>query len=224
MKMDGDDNMNKTEKSGIDLTEVAAREICRIMRGQDFDVGSVFLRVGLKTTGEAEPRCVLELVEQVDDQDATFDLHGIRIVCAKDQLYQLEGILIDYRGEDQSGPGFVVERQMPSHRETVDRSCSPPDEQDVYETLHQVIDPEVGVNVADLGLIYGITIEERRVRVTMTMTTPACPLTESIKADIVRRICVNHPGVEAIDVEIVWEPAWTPEKMSQQAKQQLGWP
>ncbi len=93
----------------------------------------------------------------------------------------------------------------------------------VREALKHVIDPELGVNIVDLGLVYDIGIDGGRIRITMTMTSPACPLgsylTDLVKDDVQMRV----RGVEAVDVAIVWEPRWHPGMMSNEAKAFLGW-
>ncbi|MBI4515219.1 MAG: metal-sulfur cluster assembly factor [Deltaproteobacteria bacterium] len=96
-------------------------------------------------------------------------------------------------------------------------------EAEIWEALRQVIDPEIGVNVVDLGLVYGVEASGDAVSVKMTMTTQACPLhaylTESAEQAIKR--CL--PAVESVVVEMVWDPPWEPAMMAEAAKQQLGW-
>lgn len=96
-------------------------------------------------------------------------------------------------------------------------------EETVRDALREVIDPEVGVNVVDLGLVYGIVIEGNRVRITMTMTTPACPLGPMITDDAAQAIRKRLPECEDVHVELVWDPPWSAEMMSADAKKQLGW-
>lgn len=92
----------------------------------------------------------------------------------------------------------------------------------VYDRLHDVIDPEVGVNIVDLGLVYGVHVSERTVQVRMTLTTPGCPLSAYMDDEIHRSL----DGVSEVDdtrVDLVWDPPWSPEMMSDEAKRQLGW-
>lgn len=93
----------------------------------------------------------------------------------------------------------------------------------VRDALRLVIDPEIGMNVVDLGLVYGTDVTGGHVRVTMTMTTPACPLGESLTAEAEAAIRREVPGVTSVTVELVWEPPWQPAMMSDAAKEQLGW-
>ena len=99
-----------------------------------------------------------------------------------------------------------------------------PTEQSVREALCSVDDPEVGINIVDLGLVYGIQIAPDRVRVELTMTTPACPLGDLISDNARRAVGAVLPHEVAVDVELVWEPPWTPELMSESARQTFGWP
>lgn len=92
----------------------------------------------------------------------------------------------------------------------------------VWDALRQVIDPEIGLNVVDLGLVYGVEGEGPVVRVQITMTTPACPLSEQIVRDAEARLG-EVEGIETADVELVWSPLWTPKRMSEHAQEVLGW-
>jgi metal-sulfur cluster biosynthetic enzyme len=92
----------------------------------------------------------------------------------------------------------------------------------IREALRQVIDPEIGYNIFDLGLVYDIAVEEGGVvRLTMTTTTPGCPATNYLK-DGAAESASNVPGVEFVDVKLTYEPRWTPELMSPEAKAHLG--
>ena len=92
----------------------------------------------------------------------------------------------------------------------------------IREALRQVIDPELGHNIVDLGLVYRITVEEGGVvRVTMTTTIPGCPATSYLKNGV-GESASNVPGVEFVDVKLTYEPRWTPEMMSPEAKAYLG--
>jgi metal-sulfur cluster biosynthetic enzyme len=90
------------------------------------------------------------------------------------------------------------------------------------DALRGVIDPEIGLDVVELGLVYGVDVHGRDVRVRLTMTTPACPLGEEIVRDAEDRLRVID-GVGAVDVELVWDPPWSPERMSPAARKLLGW-
>lgn len=90
------------------------------------------------------------------------------------------------------------------------------------ELLREVIDPELGINIVDLGLVYDVRVGEGVAQVRMTLTTPGCPLGAYID-DEVRACLWGAPGVDAVDVQLVWDPPWQPDMMSDAAKAQLGW-
>ena len=94
----------------------------------------------------------------------------------------------------------------------------------VMTALREVADPELGINVVDLGLVYSAEVRERNVRVAMTMTTPACPLHASISQAAEEAIRRHLPEVAAVKIDIVWDPPWNPKMMSPVARRQLGWP
>ena len=99
-----------------------------------------------------------------------------------------------------------------------------PTEARVREALCTVDDPEVGMNIIDLGLVYRIDIAPELVRVELTMTTPACPMGDLITENARRAVGAVVPDGIAVDVALVWEPPWTPDMMSDSARQTFGWP
>ncbi|MBI4587811.1 MAG: metal-sulfur cluster assembly factor [Candidatus Rokubacteria bacterium] len=92
----------------------------------------------------------------------------------------------------------------------------------ILEALRQVSDPEIPVDIVNLGLVYDVAVQAGEGRVRMTMTSPGCPVGEFLAREVERAI-MKLPGVETVSVELVWEPPWTPEKMSAEARQKLGW-
>lgn len=93
---------------------------------------------------------------------------------------------------------------------------------DVREGLKQVYDPEIGINVVDLGLVYDADISEGGdVLVTMTLTSLGCPLGPVIMQEVTGALR-GLPGIGDIDVKLVWSPPWTPDMMSEDAKDELG--
>lgn len=97
-------------------------------------------------------------------------------------------------------------------------------EKQVVEVLRTVYDPEIPVNIYELGLVYGVDVsEEGEVSVRMTLTSPMCPVAGSLPPEVEEKVR-NVPGVQAAKVDLVWDPPWTPEKMSEAAKLDLGMP
>jgi metal-sulfur cluster biosynthetic enzyme len=94
-------------------------------------------------------------------------------------------------------------------------------ELDIRAALKHVLDPEIGINVVDLGLVYRIEVEGTRVLVAMTMTSPACPLVDYLKELVTSAISEHVPGVTDVQIVVEWEPPWDPEMMSDEARRQL---
>ena len=91
----------------------------------------------------------------------------------------------------------------------------------ILETLRQVFDPEIDCNIVDLGLVSGVAIEGGNVTVQMTLTTPGCPMHESI-ARGVQAALLSLEGIEQAEVQLVWDPPWTPARMSDYARAHQG--
>ena len=96
-------------------------------------------------------------------------------------------------------------------------------EAEVREVLRTVQDPEAGMNVLDLGLVYAIDVEPVKVRVAMTMTSPACPAASYLVDEAAAAIRDIAPEGLDVQVDLVWDPPWTPERMSEEARARFGW-
>lgn len=98
-------------------------------------------------------------------------------------------------------------------------------EESVYTALRQVMDPELFVNIVDLGLIYEVNVEEvdgrSNVAVKMTMTSPACPAGPELVQEV-KDVLLDIGGVDDVDVEVVMSPPWTPDRMTEDARDELG--
>jgi len=92
---------------------------------------------------------------------------------------------------------------------------------DVFGQLKQVYDPEIPVNIVDLGLIYDVKLEGDTCTVRMTLTSQACPEAKTIPDVVKRRIC-SLQGVQNTDVQVVWDPQWTPQLISAEGRKILG--
>lgn len=93
--------------------------------------------------------------------------------------------------------------------------------EDVYDQLRQVFDPEIPVNIVDLGLIYDVKVEETTAKITMTLTSQSCPEARTIP-DVMKRRCNTIDGVDDTEIDIVFEPAWTPQLISEEGRKALG--
>jgi len=99
-----------------------------------------------------------------------------------------------------------------------------PTKDEIMTALKQVFDPEIGVNIVDLGLIRGVDLDEtgRRVHIDLTLTSPGCPMGPQMIRDV-RAELARLPGIDQVDVDIVWSPPWHPSMMSDVAKDELGY-
>lgn len=93
----------------------------------------------------------------------------------------------------------------------------------VMAALREVIDPELGINVVDLGLIYGVATDASGVCVDMTLTTPGCPLHDSIRDAVETAVQFLVPGVESVCVNLVWDPPWCADRITEAGLRELGW-
>ena len=96
-------------------------------------------------------------------------------------------------------------------------------DRDVREAIRaSVIDPEIGLNIVDLGLVYGVEVDESSILIDMTLTSPGCPAGPQIIGDVQRETHNAFPDIEEVNVHLVWTPFWNPDMMSQEAKDELG--
>ena len=94
---------------------------------------------------------------------------------------------------------------------------------DILNALRTVEDPEAGMNIVDLGLIYRVDIQGARVEIDMTMTSPACPVGPYLTEEAAAAVRDIVPAEVDVKVDLVWEPPWTPERMSAEARGRFGW-
>jgi metal-sulfur cluster biosynthetic enzyme len=103
------------------------------------------------------------------------------------------------------------------------QSTPPADPDILRQALTQVIDPEVGMNIVDLGLVYDIRIAAERIEVDITMTTPACPMSSMIAEQAREVILAALPPETEVIVNLVWDPPWDASMMSDHAREHFGW-
>ncbi len=97
-----------------------------------------------------------------------------------------------------------------------------PTHEELMFALRRVIDPELGINIVDLGLVYEAVVVDGCAKIRMTMTTPACPMGPYLTEEVERALG-GMPGVQKVAVDLVFEPLWSPEQMTPEAKEQLGY-
>lgn len=98
-----------------------------------------------------------------------------------------------------------------------------PTAETIRDALRQVIDPEVGSNIVDMGLVYRVEVGAEAVEIDMTMTSPACPMADMIMEDVQAVLHKQLPAHLRLELDLVWSPPWDPGMMSDDAKQQFGW-
>lgn len=102
-------------------------------------------------------------------------------------------------------------------------SLQPPDADALRNVLRKVVDPEFAVNIVDLGLVYDIRVEETVVHVRMTLTSPSCPMGDMLLDDVDSTLRKALPPGFSPEIEVVWDPPWSPELMSEKARDNFGW-
>lgn len=133
------------------------------------------------------------------------------------------------RVEDAESPAEKLERKKDYLEGFLAQKPASPasgePEGDLYEAviaaLKEIYDPEIPVNIYDLGLIYGVEINGGHAMVTMTLTTPHCPVAESMPGEVELRVGAV-PGIGDAEVNLVWDPPWGPDKMTDEARLELG--
>ena len=93
----------------------------------------------------------------------------------------------------------------------------------VKSCLRAVIDPELGINIVDLGLVYDVHVGAKRIEVDMTLTNPGCPMVGMIAAEVEQAVRTAFEEIDDVEVSLVWEPPWTLERLSETAREQLGY-
>ncbi len=127
------------------------------------------------------------------------------------------GQMLRIAGQDADALGKEALPPIPTEIDGKPRTI----EEQAWDWLKTIFDPEIPVNIYDLGLIYDIQIlEDKSVDVIMTLTAPNCPAAESLPVDVKNKI-EGIPGISKAKINLTWEPAWTPEKMSEAAKLEL---
>lgn len=230
----------------ITLADAAAVEVKRILTDQGMSAQAV-LRVGIKGRNAQGFNYVLDLTEVRQDDDVIFNSQGIIIACDPQSLPSLEGTEILYR-DDTSGRGFVfknpnsvalpVNSAPPTPGAAPSKAAgdiAPPPgteiiasienqalEADIIEKIRTIFDPEIPVNIYDLGLIYRIEISaDKDVVVDMTLTAPGCPVAGTMPPQVQEAVA-SVAGIKSAKVNLVWEPAWSKDRMSEVAQLQLG--
>jgi metal-sulfur cluster biosynthetic enzyme len=95
--------------------------------------------------------------------------------------------------------------------------------QPIVDALHRVVDPEVAMCIVDVGLVYGVNVSDDKVQVLLTMTSAACPVADLIVEEVETELDHALPPGMLIQVELVWQPPWSPDRMSERSRRFMGW-
>jgi metal-sulfur cluster biosynthetic enzyme len=117
-----------------------------------------------------------------------------------------------------AAPRAAPEAQSPFPYEGPDALRGP-----IADALRRVVDPEVAMSIVDVGLIYGVTVAHGKIHLLLTMTSAACPVADVIAGDVENELDRIAPADLQIQVDLVWDPPWTPARMSERAKIFMGW-
>ena len=124
--------------------------------------------------------------------------------------------------DDETQAATPEEQAVPENKPPVTgQQAESTTEEDVYEALEEVIDPELGLDFVSLGLVYDVDIEKEDVYVTFTLTTPACPIGPQVSEQM-KEFVGDLPGVSAVHPKMIFDPPWSPEMMTDDAKFALG--
>ena len=154
----------------------------------------------MTTPNDASTKPPRARVEDAIDPDESTTEAGAETPRTRDYL---EGFLHQKPAETATGAGGDLQ-------------------QAVIDALKEIYDPEIPVNIYDLGLIYGVEVDDEcDATITMTLTTPHCPVAETMPGEVELR-AASVPGIRDAEVDLVWDPPWSPEKMSDEARLELG--
>ena len=183
------------------------------------------------------PRVAM-ILDTARPSDLRVAVDGLTIVLDAPSRRFLDGATVDFlsgpggTGFHVSGPGIPAGPEAPAATvpdPRASRSASAPStgtrgeaEERILSELKKLYDPEIPMNIVDLGLIYGLEWkDDGSVTVRMTMTSPGCPVIE-VLCDEVKAAALRAPGVTSAQVDVVWDPPWGPDKMTELARRQLG--
>ncbi len=229
----------------ITLSEIAAAEIKKILKDQGMGEKAV-LRVGIKGRNAQGFNYLLDLTEVRHENDVAGQSHDIPIMVDPVSFPSLDGTEIDFR-DDAAGRGFVFKNphavKLPVNAAGggIEATGTPSPAGDgatgtiitnaladktledaIVEKLRTIFDPEIPVNIYDLGLIYRIDISTQKdVAIDMTLTAPGCPVAGSMPP-AVQQAVESVPEIKSARVNLIWEPAWSKDRMSDAALLQLG--
>jgi metal-sulfur cluster biosynthetic enzyme len=204
------------------IFDVLLEEINSVYKGENVMglgdmLSKIFNSEGIKEPKSREWDNSIPPVENIDDKKG----ESPEGIVLKDRP------VVDHEGNlgspSTANEGGSVTESGGAKRDSTNEGSTPAEvtEENVLEVLSGVYDPEIPIDIVNLGLIYGVDIEDGNVHIRMTMTAPGCPSSAEIAAE--SRILIEElPGVKSASIEIVWDPPWDPSRMSEDARQSMG--
>jgi len=162
----------------------------------------------------------LEPQEATADKDLHVTVQGFVVRMDAKTAIKLASRIVDWENkEGKEGFALKLATENPIH--AADKKNQTPEELAI-SVLKTIYDPEIPVNIYDMGLIYDVkVIDAKTLNVLMTLTAPHCPAAESLPSEVQERL-LEIPDIQTVDVELTWEPAWSPERMTEEARLDLG--
>ncbi len=227
---------SKADSADTDPITIHLRPAARTELTKALSVRAASTVVRLFVEPGIHPRVAM-ILDTARPSDLRVDVDGITVVLDAPGRRFLDGATIDFvsgpggAGFQVTGPGIPAsgpEGGAVAHDPRAPAVAAPATgsrsaaEQSIMAELRKLYDPEIPMNIVDLGLIYGLEwTDDTSVTVRMTMTSPGCPVIE-ILCDEVKGAALRAPGVKTATVDVVWDPPWGPDKMTELARRQLG--
>lgn len=179
------------------------------------------LRIELNEHDGEDPSYLFKLEphEHVQPKDLTMPMHGFFVRMDSKTAIKLANNIVDWQAKDGKA-GFAIQNSDNTFDPKANDGLSV--EQQILGVLKTIYDPEIPVNIYDMGLIYHFEVQNgSEVSVLMTLTAPNCPAAEVLPSEVEEKI-MTIPSVTKVDLQLTWEPAWTPERMTEEARLELG--
>ncbi len=188
-------------------------------------IGNMFSKLFKKENGKGSSAATVEITH-----DDKIDISGKTESSKTENIHKLQTRDIEEIGSrlelsESKGDYMETEKDELDRIEEIEESvqeCETVTEDKVIEILSDIYDPEIPVDIVNLGLIYGVSVENGNVNVKMTLTSPGCPTAGQMVQEA-QMLIEELPGVKEAKVDVVWDPPWDPSKMSEEAKKALGY-
>lgn len=184
--------------------------------------GNMVLRIGIKGVdkGDFTYHFGLEAYDDEKENDLTVAQPGFHVRMDSKTSVKMGNAVVDWIMKDQKEGFAVANPNSPNQQLTDDAGQSLYDR--IVHRIKTIYDPEIPVDIYELGLIYEIQIDEKNnVSITMTLTAPNCPVAETLPTEVKNKIQAMDE-VASVDLTLTWDPAWTPERMSEEARLDVG--